>query len=179
MADDVEAFLGSFERLDAAVGPRSQLWYVGNVLENLTDPETVGLVNEVARLGGAAQAASSDSGIVTVLNGAPMDPLFNWRSAFIPNHPNTVRLVEDHCQQLIGRYRQSARDARVRESGITGMVARFVRFPSDVREAAGLETKAGQTSAFVVGVVAQVIAALVAAGLLTLIGTVVAHLVGR
>jgi hypothetical protein len=174
-ADDVQDFLEALRQLRQAVGPLPQWGFGGSVLDGIADPGVRAMIDNVTEKSGAAHKAVIRSGFIQVFGGRPFDPVADWQHSFIPGHPNTANLVDSHCVQIIGYYREAARTAREREKGIAGLLARFVRFPSSVREAAGLQSRAGQQSAFIVAIIAQVMATLIAAGVLGLVGYLIAH----
>jgi len=174
MGDDIDAFLKAYLALWIRIGPLPQ-WGLASMLDAVDDPSTIALIEATSGAAGGAHTAVHRAGIFQSFGGSPFDPVGDWRNSFVPGHPNAAPLVINHCEQIIGHYRQLSRDARARERGIVGIVARFVRFPSSVRDAAGLTSKAGQRGAFAVGVAVQVVGTLISVGLLALVTDLIAH----
>jgi len=105
--------------------------------------------------------------------GLQFNPIANWPRALEGGlRPGDVLAF---CDTAIGRFDQQAAEARERERGLVGRLARFWRFPTDVREAAGLESRGGRRVAFWGSVAARVAAALVVAALLGLGSLLVAR----
>jgi hypothetical protein len=182
MAIDVESFLGAFRVLSDAVSeslPDRDWSRLAVGVTRLDVAAASGdfeaLIDFTGQAAGRAQTGAAHSLIVMAVQGSIIDPILGWRNSFTPFHPNTRQTVETFCLQVIGRLRGMADEARSQESGFAGLVGRFVRFPSDVREAAGLSSRAGQHGAFIAGVAIQVTASLVVAGLLALLGLLLAH----
>lgn len=143
---------------------------------DLLPPEALHLVARTAEAAGRAHPALMGGYEMEYL-GRRFNPVVDWRTSFA-RAGITPDMVESYVQQLVGKYERDAAEAREREKGLSGLVARIVRFPTDVREAAGLSSKAGQTSAFVAGITVEVIAGLVLAGLLALIAYGASRLLG-
>ena len=135
------------------------------------------LVDATAQAAGRAEAAARYAGgLVAFGGGTPINPISNWRASFNPIHTITPGVIENYCQQLIGRLEQLTTQAQQRERGLVGLIAAFLRFPDDVREAIGEgATRRAKRSAFAVAVAAQVVGALIVAAVITLIGVAVHH----
>lgn len=120
----------------------------------------------VARASGPAGRVVGELGLYVQIAGMSLNPVMAW-DRFIPgemlSYPQQVLEFAESARAQCAAKRDEARD---RERGLAGWLGRFVRFPADVREAAGLESAAGQRAAFAVGVVVQVVGTLVAAALL-------------
>jgi hypothetical protein len=147
----------------------------------VTDQAWMRLRSEVATAAGAAgRSYARWGGTFTLRNAAyithDVDPVANWEMSlrdveqFPP--PTVVAAVE----AAIATAHQAAIEAQQRERGLTGLIAAFLRWPSNLREAVGPGGGGVQrTAAGVIGVVGQVIVAAVAGALATgLVATAVA-----
>jgi hypothetical protein len=132
------------------------------------------LRQEVGRLAGGAGRATADAGLSYALIGFEFNPIANWPRA-IEGGLRTGDVLA-FCDTAIGRFDQQAEEAREREGGLVGLLARFWRFPTDVREAAGLESPGVRRVAFWGSVAAQVAATLVVTALLGGLSLLVARL---
>ena len=87
-----------------------------------------------------------------------------------------MQSVFDYCAQVIGHLTAMKDQAEAREKSFAGRVARFVRFPFDVREAAGLPDKRAVNAAavgvgvFIQGVVVTVVGGVILAAIILLLG---------
>ena len=134
------------------------------------------LATRVAAASGPASAVIADLGMYAQIAGMRMNPVMNW-DRFIPGESivTAPSLVLDFTESAIRRCEAEAEDARDRERGLAGLVGRFARFPTDVREAAGLTSKRGRAAAFWLGVAIQVIGTLIAAVLVGVATWALAH----
>lgn len=134
------------------------------------------LRTEVAQAAGNALGAYGRHGGRFALRNAAytvnnVDPVANWEMAL--NDPEQMKpeTVVGAVESAIGNAQRLQSEATERERGITGVVAAFLRWPADLREAVGPGSSAQRRAAGVVGVVAQ---GAVAAALGTaLVGTAV------
>ena len=175
---DLSSFLDAYTTLVAAVRQATDGSYMLGVDSSLDflRPEDNYLLDQTAEAAGRAHAAVTASGYHMQQFGQVFNPIVDWQRSFLGAgvSPDTVA---SYTRQLMGMYERRAADARDKEKGLVGLLATFVRFPTDVREAAGLSSKAGQASAFLVGVAAQVLAALIVTGVLATIGYGLSRLV--
>ena len=74
-------------------------------------------------------------------------------------------IVVSSVEGAIGAARQEAAEAQQRERGLTGFIAAFVRWPSNLREAVGPDNRAQRTAAGAIGVLGQIIVATLATAL--------------
>lgn len=126
--------------------------------------------SEVARAAGAAASAYDQYGGKFTLRNAAyitnnVDPVANWdMSVKDPEQfpPDTVLAA---VELAATRARQEAEDAAQRERGLTGLIAAFIRWPSDLREAVGPGHSVQRTAAGVIGVVGQLFVAAVGGAL--------------
>ena len=93
-----------------------------------------------------------------------VDPVANWE--IVLRDPEQLRpeVVLSAVESAISRARQSAADAADRERGITGLVAAFLRWPSNLREAVG-RGRAQRRAAGVIGVFGQLLVATIGGAL--------------
>ena len=130
----------------------------------------------VGELSGPAAKAAAQAGVNMVLQDAPIaggrrtviNPIQAWVSAFEGTSHLTIQNVLDACDQAVGILREELTTVRNRERSPAGLVARFVRFPYEVREAAGFseESSLGSRAAFGAGVLVQVVVTVVSGLLL-------------
>jgi hypothetical protein len=98
-------------------------------------------VNEAA---GPAQAAAATTGLRFHISPPPasrqpamnVNPIASWTSALEPPNLLTMEHIFDYCDQVIGVLDGEAEEARTKERTLAGRIARFLAFPSEVREAA-------------------------------------------
>lgn len=131
------------------------------------------LYSETAKAAGAAAAAYPRwGGTFTLRNAAyimhEVDVVANWEMSLRdPEQLDPTRIIST-VEAAIARARQESEDAKRRERGLTGFIAAFLRWPANLREAAG--PGAQRTAAGVIGVFGQILvgitASLLAAGLL-------------
>lgn len=97
-----------------------------------------------------------------------VNPVESWFNPLEPGSEMQIQTVRDFANQAAGKLRAQA-DAAAQESGPIWWIARFVRLPVEVRDAAGLSSKAGQSAAAGIGVFVQGVAIAVVAGLVLLL----------
>lgn len=124
------------------------------------------LRSEVARAAGAASAAYHRwGGTFTLRNAAyvtpNLDPVANWEMSINDPRQLNPSVVLSSVESAAARAIQESKDAEQRESGLTGLMAAFLRWPADLREAVGPGHGAQRTAAGVVGVVGQIFVAAV------------------
>lgn len=122
-----------------------------------------------AAAGAAADAYRPYGGTFTLRNAAyvmrDVDPVANWEFSFRDPKQLGPETVLSAVEAAEARARQDAADAAQRERGLTGVIAAFLRWPSDLREAVGPGHRAQRTAAGLVGVVGQVIVGALTAAL--------------
>ncbi|QUC01991.1 MULTISPECIES: hypothetical protein [Cellulosimicrobium] len=133
----------------------------------------------VAMAAGAAGAVHErHGGTYTLANGAYMtrdvNPVVNWEMSL--RDPQQLRpdMVIASVEAAIGAANKAAADASEREKGLTGLIAGFLRWPANLREAVG-PGRSVRTAAGAIGVLGQVLvgtaATALATGLVTGIAT--------
>ena len=126
-------------------------------------PDAQHRVNEVmARVSlaaGRAAGAFQESGMLVAykppgtMQTTSVNPALVWSTLLDTYAMVTADLMFTVGNQVVGRFESLAERAAERERGLAGFFARFLRFPSAVREAAGLEPRSvsgGLVSGFVV-----------------------------
>jgi hypothetical protein len=136
---------------------------------------------EVAIAAGAAvDAYARYGGTYTLRNAAwithKVDPVTNWQMSLRDPEQLAPEMVIASVEAAIGRAEQAAADAAQRERGITGLIAAFLRWPSDLREAVGSEPSVQRTAAGVIGIMGQIFVGAIATALATGLVAVVAEL---
>jgi hypothetical protein len=133
------------------------------------------LYSETAQAAGAAASAYPRYGGTFTLRNAAyimnnVDPVANWQMSIKDPQQLEPTAIVSTVEAAISRARQASVDAAARERGLTGLIAAFLRWPSNLREAVGVGRSAQRTAAGVIGVVGQIlvgiIASLLAAGLI-------------
>lgn len=84
-----------------------------------------------------------------------VNPALAWSTLLDTYAIVTPDVVSTVANQAIGRFESLADRAAEREKGLAGFLARFLRFPSSVREAAGMKPRS-VTGGLVSGAVALV-----------------------
>jgi hypothetical protein len=132
---------------------------------------------EVGELSGPAALASEDAGVGVMLPPAlgkdVVNPIRSWARASDGTTPLRPKHVFESCDQSIGILSARLDEARAQERSLAGWVARVIRFPYDVREAAGVppESRAGKV-AFSVAVLVQAASTVLAGGIVWLLARV-------
>lgn len=116
----------------------------------------------VATAAGAAGGAySRHGGTMTLRKSAyimrDIDPLANWDMSLHDPANLTPETIIASVDSAIARADQLAKEAAERERGLTGLIAAFLRWPSNLREAVGPEQSVQRAAAGVIGVVGQVV----------------------
>ena len=124
----------------------------------------------VATTAGAAAASYGRyGGTFTLRNAAyvmnDVDPVTNWEMSLRDPEQLSPHTVVASVESAIARATQEAEDAARRERGVTGLIAAFLRWPSDLREAVGAEHPAQRAAAGVIGVFGQVLVAAIGGAL--------------
>lgn len=88
-----------------------------------------------------------------------IEPLTNWEMSLRDPEQLDPETVISSVESAIARARQLSQDAAARERGLTGLIAAFLRWPSNLREAVGPGRSAQRRAAGLIGVVGQVLVA--------------------
>lgn len=123
----------------------------------------------VAIAAGAAVSAHARYGGTSTFHSGGMvssvDPMVNWELSF----RDPKQMQPQHLVSLVesaeARARQAAAEAAQRERGLTGLIAAFLRWPANLREAVGTGHRAQRRAASVIGVFGQVIVGALATAL--------------
>lgn len=121
--------------------------------------------------GGAAAALARFGGSYD------LDPVAKWSTSLIASHEVGPAEVQACIRAAVGSARRQLEIEQQRERGLTGAVASFIRWPQSVREAVG-GSQGQQRAASVLGLGLQVVAGLVVAGILWLVSSGAARLLG-
>lgn len=103
----------------------------------------------VAELSGSAAIACAEAGVTVIYQDAPIaggrqttiNPVQSWSYALDGTGHVGVDVVLDSCNQAIGILKTRYEEAHRLERSLAGRVARFIRFPAQVRRAAGFPPK--------------------------------------
>lgn len=139
----------------------------------VTDQRWMRLRSEVATSAGAASRSYPRwGGTFTLRNAAyishNVDPVANWEMSLRDVEQFPPETVLAAVEAAMATAHQAANEARQRERGLTGLIAAFLRWPSNLREAVGPGGAGVQrTAAGVIGVVGQALVAAVAGALAT------------
>jgi hypothetical protein len=112
----------------------------------------------VGEKSGPAGEAVEQANVWMMIGGKQLNAVRSWSQAFenpiIFNDDDVI----DCTNQALGVLRSRYEEARRRERSLAGLLGRFVRFPQDVREAAGFKSgTAGARAAVGAGIVAQIL----------------------
>lgn len=122
--------------------------------------------------GPAAVAYRRYGGALTLRNAAFMmnnvDPVMNWELSFKDPEQMPPHEVASIMDAVIATAKEHAEDARQRERGLTGLIAAFLRWPENLREAVG-PGRTQRTAAGAIGVVGQIIVGLIVTGIAALL----------
>lgn len=122
-----------------------------------------------ASAGAAAMAYSKHGGVFTLRNAAyimnGVDPVTNWEMSIRDPEQLAPGMVISSVESAIARAKQEAVEALGRERGLTGLIAAFLRWPSDLREAVGPGHPAQLAAAGVIGVIGQILVAAIGGAL--------------
>lgn len=96
-----------------------------------------------------------------------VDPVANWQMSIQDPQQLEATTVVSTVEAAISRSRQASVEAAERERGLIGLLAAFLRWPSNLREAVGPDHSAQRTAAGVIGIVGQILVGIVASLLAT------------
>jgi hypothetical protein len=130
----------------------------------------VELYSAVATAAGAAGPVYERyGGSVTLRNAAyirtNVNLLANWELSIRDPEQLPVHSLISAVESAVARARQLADEAAEREKGLTGMIAAFLRWPSNLREAVGPGHGAQRTAAGFIGIFGQLFVATVGGAL--------------
>lgn len=94
-----------------------------------------------------------------------VDPVTNWEMSLRDPEQLSPEMVIASVEAAIGRAEQEARETALRERGLTGIIATFIRWPANLREAVGPGNSAQRTAAGAIGMLGQLIVATLATAL--------------
>ena len=119
--------------------------------------------------GPAALAYSRYGGDYTMRNAAvihhDVNPVVIWEMSMRRPDDLSPDLVVPSVEGAIGNARQEALEAEQRERGLTGLLAAFLRWPSNLREAVGPDNQGQRNVAVAIGFLGQFIVATFATAL--------------
>jgi hypothetical protein len=132
------------------------------------------LRSEVSTVSGAAIPAYGRHGAVFSLRNAAymmtnVNPVANWEMSFRDPEQLPPETVVSVVESAIGLADKRADEAAHREHGLVGLVASFLRWPSELREAVGPGHAAQRRAAGVLGIAAQVVVGVITALSVTVI----------
>ena len=135
----------------------------------ITDQRWNDLRRAVAQAAGAAGPVYEQyGGTFTMRNAAYLthgiSPVANWEMSLRDPRQLSPDTVVSSLEAAVAAAQHEASEAAERERGITGLVAAFIRWPSDLREAVG-PGKAQRTAAGAVGIFGQIVVATIGGAL--------------
>jgi hypothetical protein len=172
-ADALSLFRNAYVDLVNHAQPYRENMYATVVLRPDTDHETwQRMRSEVSgAVGMAAAAYSRHGGTMTLRNAAyimhDVDPVANWEMSLRDPEQMRPESLISSVDSAIARARQLSREAAERERGLTGVIAAFLRWPSNLREAVGSDHPAQRRAAGAIGVVGQILVGAVATAIAT------------
>lgn len=125
---------------------------------------------DVAIAAGAAGVPFARHGANYMLRNAAwvisdVDPVTNWEMSLRDPEQLSPEMVVASVEAAIGRAEQEALEATQRERGLTGIIAAFIRWPANLREAVGPGNSAQRAAAGAIGMLGQLIVATLATAL--------------
>ncbi len=94
-----------------------------------------------------------------------VDPMTNWEMSLRDPEQFSPDTVISSVESAVARAKQEAVEAADRERGLTGLIAAFLRWLSDLREAVGPGHPAQLAAAGVIGVIGQLFVATIGGAL--------------
>lgn len=127
-----------------------------------------------AAAGAAAVPYNRHGGTYTLRNAAyimnDVDPVSNWEMSLRDPEQMSPEAVIASAESAMARAGQAAVEAAQRERGLTGVIAAFLRWPSNLRAAVGTEHPAQRRAAGLIAIFGQTLvgalATAVAAGII-------------
>lgn len=132
------------------------------------------LRQELAAASGPAAAVAGRRGVHIEADGRRLNPIAAWDIFFDVSPVVWPSQLDAYSRALQARIESEVRLAQERERGLVGFLARFLRLPIEVREAAGLT---GKPALAATGVTVAIQTILVGAAI-TVLGTLVLRLLG-
>jgi hypothetical protein len=124
-----------------------------------------------AAAGAAAGPYGRYGGTYTLRNAAyilnDIDPVTNWEMSLRDPEQMHPESVISSVDAAIAAASQAAIEALQRERGLTGVIASFIRWPSNLREAVGSGHPAQRRAAGAIGIVGQAVVAALTTALAT------------
>lgn len=178
-ADEIRVFLSAYAEFVSCVERTSDGFREEWVVRRGADARLNTVMSKVAHAAGRAAEAFQESGILIAykppgaMQRTTMNPAMVW-STLLDTYPMvTPDVMFTVGEQATGRFESLYDEAEEREHGLAEFLAKFIRFPSRVREAAGLEPRT-----FGGGVVSGVV--VVMQGLfVTVIGGLLVYVIAR
>lgn len=138
--------------------------------KTVSDQDWVQAYSAVSQAAGAAASAYQRYGGTFILRNVAymtpgVDPVANWEMSLRDPDQLEPQTLIATVEAAIARARQASEEAAERERGLTGLIAAFLRWPSNLREAVGQGPPAQRTAAGVIGVIGQVVVGAITAGL--------------
>ncbi|VXC13147.1 hypothetical protein [Aeromicrobium sp. 9AM] len=122
-----------------------------------------------AAAGAASRAYRPYGGVMTLRNAAVVmngvDPVANWEMSLKDPKQLPPESVLSAVEAAVANASQQALEARQRERGITGLIAAFLRWPSNLREAVGPGRGAQRAAAGFIGLLGQIFVGAIGAAL--------------
>lgn len=128
----------------------------------------------VAELAGPAVIAAEEAAKINKLLGAmAAETIADWELAYRNQAGHVMSEVPTACDHAKGILQARLDTANAQEKSLAGRLAWFIRFPYEVREAAGLPAdSAGGRVAFWFAVAVETVAGLLVAGAVALVASV-------
>jgi hypothetical protein len=121
-----------------------------------------------AAAGAASSAFQRYGGTMTFHTGGyiqSVDPMANWELSVKDPKQMAPETVISSADAAVALAKQKGIEAAQRERGLTGLIAAFLRWPANLREAVGTGHRAQRRAASVIGVIGQVMVTAVAGAL--------------
>lgn len=133
------------------------------------EEEREGHRRSLAAAAGPAAQVAQKRGLHMNARGRQVNPIAAWEEFFRSEPVMWPKSLDAFSRALVGQLEHEVHLAEERERGVVGLIARFVRLPLEVREAAGLTGRSGVVATgftlmlqtLLVGVVSGVLVALI------------------
>jgi hypothetical protein len=164
-AETLSGFLDAFARLMNATRFHRDDWSLDVRLEPMTsEQEWNQLRRATAAASGPAGSAYQNHGALLTLRNAAyithsVNPVANWEMALREPENLPADWIVNAVEQALGNAGDATDTALDREQGFNGVIASFLRWPADLREAVGPGHRAQSVAAGAIGYIGQTLVA--------------------
>jgi hypothetical protein len=169
-ADLMAAFRNAYVELVNHTRPSGDGWGLVALEPTVNNDTWQELRSDVAQAAGSAGPLFARYGGTMSLRNAAyimnnVNIVTNWEMSLRDPEQLNPDVIVSGVEAAVARARQEAKNAAEREHGLTGLIAAFLRWPSDLREAVGPGHTAQRAAAGAIGVFGQLVVATVGGAL--------------